>query len=38
MTRVHAAGVCVEIEGTTIVGGCDLVVEPGEILGLIGPN
>ena len=37
-TRVHAAGVSVEIEGATIIEGCDLVVEPGEVLGLVGPN
>ena len=36
--RVQAGGVSVEIDGTPIVGGCDLVAAPGEVVGLVGPN
>ncbi|MGH8933119.1 MAG: ABC transporter ATP-binding protein [Egibacteraceae bacterium] len=31
-------GVTVEIDGTTIVSGAELVVEPGEFVGLLGHN
>jgi iron complex transport system ATP-binding protein len=36
--RVQAAGVCVRIDDTQILGDVDIVAESGEISGLIGPN
>ena len=36
--QLTVAGVSVEIDGTRIVSDVDLVVEPGEIVGLVGPN
>ena len=36
--RLAVAGITVELDRKAIVSGIDLTVEPGEILGLIGPN
>ena len=36
--RVHACGVTVQLDGTEITNGCDLIAEPGQIVGLVGPN
>jgi iron complex transport system ATP-binding protein len=36
--RLEIGGVCVDIEGTSIVQDASLVVETGEIAGLVGPN
>ncbi|GAB3624381.1 ABC transporter ATP-binding protein [Mariniluteicoccus endophyticus] len=38
MTRLVIDGVAVELGGTRIVHGVDLVVGSGEIVGLVGPN
>ncbi|MFN8629386.1 MAG: ABC transporter ATP-binding protein [Chloroflexota bacterium] len=36
--RVTASGIGVQIDGIDIVSACDLVAEPGELIGLVGPN
>jgi iron complex transport system ATP-binding protein len=36
--RVTAGGVSVTIDGVGIIDDCDLVAEPGEMIGLVGPN
>lgn len=36
--RLAVCGVCVDIDGRRIVSDLDLVVEPGELVGVVGPN
>jgi iron complex transport system ATP-binding protein len=38
MIGVHARGVGVSIDGVRIIDRCDLVADPGLIIGLVGPN
>ena len=36
--RLQLAGTTVQIDSTTIVSAIDIVVEPGEFVGVVGPN